>query len=70
MHWPRPAYFFLRRTDARLRKGRHKSAAEPLSVAGVLKAPGLWRWLLLSGAVLVTVDLMYAFVPAGPPNKT
>lgn len=58
-----PAYFFLRRTDAGLRKGRRKTAAEPVSVAGVLKAPGLWRSLVVSGAVLVTVDLMYAFVP-------
>ena len=32
-------------------------------MASVLKAPGLWRSLVVSGAVLVTVDLMYAFVP-------
>lgn len=58
-----PAYFFLRRTDAGLRKGRHSIAPVPVSVASVLKAPGLWRSLVVSGAVLVTVDLMYAFVP-------
>ena len=58
-----PAYFFLRRTDSALRRERNKSPAEPVSVAGVLKAPGLWRSLVVSGAVLVTVDLMYAFVP-------
>jgi MFS family permease len=58
-----PAFFFLRRTDAGLRLGRHRAAMEPVTVAGVLKAPGLWRSLVVSGAVLVTVDLMYAFVP-------
>lgn len=58
-----PAYFFLRRTDAGLRHGRATPGAVPVSVAGVLKAPGLWRSVVVSGAVLVTVDLMYAFVP-------
>ncbi len=57
-----PAYFFLRRTDARLREGR-RSVAGPIKVTHVLKSPGLWRSLVVSGAVLVTVDLMYAFVP-------
>jgi MFS family permease len=58
-----PAYFFLRRTDAGLRRGRNTSKTDRVSVAGVLRAPGLWRSLVVSGAVLVTVDLMYAFVP-------
>lgn len=58
-----PAYFFLRRTDAGLRRGRNTSTTKRASVAAVLKAPGLWRSLVVSGAVLVTVDLMYAFVP-------
>jgi MFS family permease len=57
-----PAFFFLRRTDAGLRRIR-SSTAPPAGMAKVLKAPGLWRSLVVSGAVLVTVDLMYAFVP-------
>lgn len=58
-----PAFFFLRRTDAGLRHNR-ASHDEPRSrVTDVLRAPGLWRSLVVSGAVLVTVDLMYAFVP-------
>ena len=35
----------------------------PAKIGGVLKTPGMWRSLAVSGAVLVTVDLMYAFVP-------
>ncbi|KQQ92397.1 hypothetical protein ASF72_02355 [Arthrobacter sp. Leaf141] len=58
-----PAYFFLRRTDAGLRKNRRQAGAPRASAATVLKTPGLWRSLVVSGAVLVTVDLMYAFVP-------
>lgn len=58
-----PAFFFLRRTDAGLRRNRRGKSAPPARVADVLRAPGLWRSLVVSGAVLVTVDLMYAFVP-------
>ncbi|MDF2050374.1 MFS transporter [Arthrobacter sp. Cr_A7] len=58
-----PAFFFLRRTDAGLRRIRRHTDQPRANVAGVLKAPGLWRSLVVSGAVLVTVDLMYAFVP-------
>ncbi|MFC9353969.1 MFS transporter [Arthrobacter sp. NPDC057013] len=58
-----PAFFFLRRTDSGMRRGRTDAAGDPLTAGEVLKAPGLWRSLVVSGAVLVTVDLMYAFVP-------
>ncbi|MET1087203.1 MAG: MFS transporter [Arthrobacter sp.] len=58
-----PAFFFLRRTDAGLRKKRNSSNKQPPRIGKVLKTPGLWRSLVVSGAVLVTVDLMYAFVP-------
>ncbi|MFJ4029535.1 MFS transporter [Paenarthrobacter sp. NPDC089989] len=57
-----PAYFLLRRTDAGLKKDRRATAA-PIRMVNVLRVPGLWRSLVVSGAVLVTVDLMYAFVP-------
>jgi MFS family permease len=58
-----PAFFFLRRADARLRKKRFSANNQPAPIGGVLRTPGLWRSLVVSGAVLVTVDLMYAFVP-------
>lgn len=58
-----PAYYFLRRTDASLRQERQVVSAVQGRVHSVLKTPGLWRSLTVSGAILVTVDLMYAFVP-------
>ncbi len=58
-----PAFFFLRRTDAALRQERRIAMGSPRGAGGVYRAPGLWRSLAVSGAVLVTVDLMYAFVP-------
>ena len=58
-----PAFFFLRRTDAALRAERRKAAASRSDARGLYRTPGLWRSLAVSGAVLVTVDLMYAFVP-------
>ena len=58
-----PAFFFLRRTDAALRAERRKAAASRADARGLYRTPGLWRSLAVSGAVLVTVDLMYAFVP-------
>jgi len=58
-----PAYFFLRRTDAALREERRLAVASRPTEGGLYRTPGLWRSLAVSGAVLVTVDLMYAFVP-------
>lgn len=58
-----PAFFFLRRTDAGLREGRQRPTEELGDAATTLRTPGLWRSLVVSGAVLVTMDLMYAFVP-------
>lgn len=58
-----PAFFFLRRTDAVLRQERALATQPPPGVRGIYRTPGLWRSLAVSGAVLVTVDLMYAFVP-------
>ncbi|CAM3218335.1 Major Facilitator Superfamily protein [Arthrobacter ulcerisalmonis] len=58
-----PAFLFLRHVDATLRRDRRRVAAPQASAATVLRTPGLWRSLVVSGAVLVTVDLMYAFVP-------
>lgn len=58
-----PAYFFLAGTDARLRSERHSEKTSPSGLRNLARTPGLWRSLAVSGAVLVTVDLMYAFVP-------
>lgn len=58
-----PAYFFMRRPDAGVRKGRHETAGRPVRLSEAVKAPGLWRSLVVSGCVVVTVDLMYAFIP-------
>ncbi len=42
----------------------HRSAAEATtSAAALLKTPQMWRSLIVSGAVLVSLDLMYAFIP-------
>lgn len=39
-------------------------AGEPAQRSiGVLRTPGLWRALVVSGAMLVTMDLLYTFVP-------
>ncbi len=58
-----PAYFVIRPTDRALKAARPVSDESPAPVAHLLKTPGMWRSLTVSGAVLVTVDLMYAFVP-------
>lgn len=58
-----PCYFILRRTDIALKTTRLHKDENPESVQNLLKTPGMWRALVVSGAVLVTVDLMYAFVP-------
>jgi MFS family permease len=51
-----------------LRRGRTSSSEltpmPPVGSANLLRTPGLWRSLVVSGAVLVTVDLLYAFIPA------
>lgn len=58
-----PAYFILRRRDAAGLRRRSETSSSSTRVMEVLKTPDLWRSLVVSGAVLVTVDLMYAFVP-------
>lgn len=58
-----PAYVALRRTDRTLTRVRIAEDEAPARVAGLLKTPGMWRSLVVSGAVLVSLDLMYAFVP-------
>ncbi|KUM36364.1 MFS transporter [Arthrobacter sp. EpRS71] len=58
-----PAFFFLRRIDAGLRRGRQLQTKKWAMTGNKPTSPGLWRSMLVSGAVLVTMDLMYAFVP-------
>ena len=56
-----PMILVLRRSDAQRKQRARATPRTPL--AEVLKAPELWRALTASGAVLVTVDLLYTFVP-------
>jgi hypothetical protein len=58
-----PAYLVLRPIDRRLDHARLRTGESPERVANLLKTPEMWRSLIVSGAVLVTVDLMYAFIP-------
>ena len=58
-----PAYFFMRSTDRGLDDARLSDDESPEQVSKLLRTPQMWRSLAVSGAVLVTVDLMYAFVP-------
>lgn len=56
-----PMILVLRRGDTRRQSSGPRAVPTPISA--VLKAPELWRALTTSGAVLVTVDLLYTFVP-------
>lgn len=58
-----PVYLWLRRTDRVLARSRLPNGHVSGDVRGMMSSRGLWRLLAVSGAVLVTVDLMYAFVP-------
>lgn len=62
-----PLILFLRRGDTHRRAATVKAPRAPLSA--VMKAPELWRALAVSGAVLVTVDLLYTFVPLWAVEK-
>nr|WP_274605317.1 MFS transporter [Microbacterium sp. CFBP 13617] len=62
-----PLILFLRRGDTHRRVAAAKAPRAPLSA--VMKAPELWRALAVSGAVLVTVDLLYTFVPLWAVEK-
>jgi MFS family permease len=62
-----PLILFLRRGDTHRRTTAAKAPRVPLSA--VMKAPELWRALAVSGAVLVTVDLLYTFVPLWAVEK-
>lgn len=46
------------------RTAQRPARVAPVGSAALLRTPGLWRSLVVSGAVLVTVDLLYAFIPA------
>ena len=57
----------LRRADPARRKQRRKVTRPGRS--RLLSAPGLWRSMTVSAAVLVTVDLMYAYMPLWASEK-
>ena len=57
-----------------LRADREDSATvdrstKPTSPLTLLATPGLWRSLVVSGLILVTMDLVYAFVPVWATEK-
>ena len=56
-----PMIFALRHGDVHRRLARRQRTRP--RTADVLRAPELWKALTASGAVLVTVDLLYTFVP-------
>lgn len=57
-----PAHAALRRLDAPRTEGRTESGhVDP--VGDLLRTPQMWRSLVVSGTVLVSLDVMYAFVP-------
>ncbi len=62
-HRPAVQLHVLRPADRGLKAARLASDESPASVAHLLKTPQKCRALAVSGAVLVTVDLTYAFVP-------
>ena len=41
----------------------------PTRTTALLRTPGLWRSLVVSAAVLVSVDLLYAFIPASATDQ-
>jgi hypothetical protein len=58
-----PAYLVLRRCDRDPGHARLADGAPPQRITNLLKTPQMWRSLTVSGVVLVSLDLMYAFVP-------
>jgi MFS family permease len=58
-----PVYLWLHRADRVLAKNRLPDGHVAGDMRLMMSSRGLWRLLAVSGAVLVTVDLMYAFVP-------
>lgn len=64
-----PGIFLLRRTDLELRQKRRLVSNLKPRGGRLYRTPGLGRSLMVSGAVLVSVDLMYAFLPVWATEK-
>lgn len=64
-----PCCLLLRRVDRGLVRVERAVGTPQSSARQLLAIPGMWRSLVVSGAVLVTVDLMYAFVPVWAVEK-
>lgn len=64
-----PTFVALRPVEARLPVLRPPRAAGPISLAGVLRLPGVLRSLLVGAAVIVTVDLLASFIPVWGVSK-
>jgi len=58
-----PVYLSMRHSDRVLARNRLPNGHVSADMRMLISSRGLWRLLAVSGAVLVTVDLMYAFVP-------
>lgn len=56
-----PTAVMLRKVDRESPSIQHAEAAR--SPLGVLRTPGLWRAIAVSSAMLVTMDLLYTFIP-------
>lgn len=63
-----PGYLPLRNWDRRHPRPS-VDAVDPGRVTQLLRAPQMWRSLVVSGAVLVSVDMMYAFVPVWATDR-
>jgi MFS family permease len=64
-----PGFLLLGGSDRAIQRKRHAQERSPIPVRSVMSTPGVWRSLVVSGAVLVTVDLMYAFVPVWATDR-
>lgn len=42
---------------------RERAATPPSTAKAIVRTPGMWRALLVSGVVLTAMDLLYAFLP-------
>ena len=57
-----PPFFTLHRAEVRAGPPP-ASAAARVSIGSVVRVPGMWRSLLVSGTVIVSVDLLASFLP-------
>lgn len=64
-----PSYWWLRRHHRAHTPPETANGPGPERVSALVKTPQMWRSLTVSGAVLVSVDLLYAFVPVWATDR-